>query len=68
MTQFWLSAMPFPVVDRRLIGSDQFSGLGLEQAQIEPTLADVVTERNYLLRICLREWLGGGQAQMTTRQ
>ena len=45
------SAVSFPPVDRGFVGPDQGSGLGLEQTKVEPSLADMVTERNELASI-----------------
>ena len=58
----------FPVVDGRFIHPDLLSHLGLEQAEIEPVLAEVVAYRNELSWIGLRWWLGRLPAQMAKRQ
>ena len=66
--QAGLSSLHFPVVDGCFIHAELLGHLGLEQAEIEPTLAEVVAYRNELSRIGLRWWLGRFQSQMATRQ
>ena len=68
VTQPRLRGVDFPVVDGRFIHLDLLSHLGLEQAEIEPTLSEVVAYRNELARIGLERWLGRFQSQMATRQ
>ena len=53
MFQFRFCGFYFPVVDRRFVHTDLLSHLGLEQAKVEPALAEVVAYRNELSRIGL---------------
>ena len=54
----WFDSSLFPVGDSALIHPDLLSDLGLEEAEIEPALAEVVTYRNKLSWIGLERWLG----------
>ena len=64
----WFGSSFFPVGDGALIHTDLLSHLELEQAEVEPALAEVVAYRNKLSRIGLRWWLGCFESQVATRQ
>ena len=68
MAQFWLGTMSLPVIDRRRTGTKPLSGLALEESEVEVALPNVLTERKELAWIRLRQRLGDGPAQRTTRQ
>ena len=63
-----LRGMRFPVVDRGFVHTELLRYMGLEEAQVEPALAEVVAYRNELSGIGLRWWLGRLPAQMAKRQ
>ena len=68
MPQPWFCGLHFPVVDGGFIHAELLSDLGLEEAEVEPALAEVVPYRNELSRIGLERWLGRLQTQMAKRQ
>jgi hypothetical protein len=57
-----------PVVDGGFVHPELLGYLGLEQAKVEPALAEVVAYRNYLLWIGLCEWFGRCEAEVATKQ
>ena len=56
------------MVDGGFVYAKLLSHLGLEQAQVQPALAEVVADRNELSGIGLQEWLGRCEAQVATKQ
>ena len=57
-----LCGLRFPVVDGGFIHPELLSHLGLEEAEVEPALAEVVAYRNELSGIGLEWWLGCSEA------
>ena len=53
MAQPWFCGSHFPIMNRGLIHPELLSDLGLEQTEVEPALAEVVTDRNELSGIGL---------------
>ncbi len=50
----WFCCVDFPVLDGRGIRPDLLARLALEQAEVEPALADMVTDGGQALGICNR--------------
>ena len=63
-----LRGVHFPVVDCGFVNPELLSYLGLEEAEVKPTFAEVVAYRNELSWIGLRLWFGRHPPQMAKGQ